>query len=272
MATLSPAPRQPAHETHCPGAGAFHEPAASPAGRRIPVWRRAKSSLITPIWSGITCARRARSHRCFFSAASRWTAFSCDRGGSAHGRRIAPSIPRTIASSKAGRSPPDRPRIAVLSPYVPVSALARRRGAHLSSAARGRVASTTSSSSPFRTARPTPITPSCRSSAPASCWSTRRAIASRAGPRWPRPKSMSSIRRPCDGPSPTCAANSASTWCRSSTLTWPAYGGDILVEHDVTFDLYRQVFRRRSLAGRPVESSALATLRAHRGAALHPRS
>ena len=50
-------------------------------------------------------------------------------------------------------------------------------------------------------------------------------------------------------PSPKSAAPSVSNCCKWNTRTWPPYGGDILVEHDVTFDLFGQIARReRTLA------------------------
>ena len=50
-----------------------------------------------------------------------------------------------------------------------------------------------------------------------------------------------------------------------------AYGGDVLVEHDVTFDLFGQVAAPRAKPGRMVELLPLAPLRDARGRALPPR-
>ena len=84
----------------------------------------------------------------------------------------------------------------------------------------------------------------CSSSARAWCWSKSRAIASRAGARCCRPRCTSSARPPC---SRRIAEERRAFGFETLQVEYTQlaeYGGDILVEHDVTFDLFAQIARR----------------------------
>ncbi len=161
--------------------------------------------------------------------------------------RSRPRIPR---ASKAAPARPERRRVAVLSPYFPYP-LAHGGAVRIYHLLREIAREFDVELFAFTDdAGQEPDTPPrCWSSAPAWCWWTSRAIASRAGPRCCRPKCTSSARPPCARRSPKSAAPSASSCCRWNTRNSAPYGGDILVEHDVTFDLFGQIARReRTLA------------------------
>ncbi len=104
----------PASPTHC-------------AARRT-AWPRTKSSPTTRAWSAIICA--SICPRCSSGAASRSTASTCARGGGPGSGAITPSFRRLSRGRRPrlhSRPPPCRRALALL----PLSARARRRGAHL---------------------------------------------------------------------------------------------------------------------------------------------
>ena len=68
-----------------------------------------------------------------------------------------------------------------------------------------------------------------------------RAIASRAGPPCCLRKCMNSVPEPCSPRSGASAASTKSKRVQVEYTMLAPYAGDVLVEHDVTFELYRQV-------------------------------
>ena len=161
--------------------------------------------------------------------------------------RSSPWCRWAIGGSKAAPALPDRRRVAVLSPYFPyplshggavriynlLREMAREFDVELFAFTDGE-----------RGTRRR-----CWSSARGWCWWKSRAIASRAGPRCCRPRCTSSVRPPCGTRSTKSASRSATRRLQVEYTQLAEYGGDILVEHDVTFDLFGQIARRdRTLA------------------------
>ena len=100
---LAPVMLTPAGPAHC-------------AARRI-AWRRAKFWPTIRAWSGITCA--AIWLRSCSGAECRSTAFIFGRGGGLGRSASAPPCRKAIAWWKGRACTPERPRVAVLSPYFP---------------------------------------------------------------------------------------------------------------------------------------------------------
>ena len=165
-----------------------------------------------------------------------------------------PKRERSVTPERLSRA--GRPRLLAGTPprggaLALFSVPARRTAARCASSiccARWRASSTWSfspSPMPMKSRKPR----RCWSFARASCWWRSRATASRAGPRWRRPKCTSFVHPPCARPSPKSAARSAFELLQVEYTHLAEYGGDILVEHDVTFDLFGQIARReRTLA------------------------
>ena len=223
--------------------------AASPAHCAAPriAWRRAKSWPTIRAWSATTCGSIWR--RSFSGAACRSTASTSGPGGGPGRSANAPSRRTATACWKAAPCSPERRRVAVLSPYFPfplshggavrifhlLRETAREFDVELFAFTDGDEEPETAPVLEFCArvvlVRKPPI--------------PRAALVHRSAAR----SSRVSLARHATRPSPRSAPRSASSRCKWNTPTSAAYGGDILVEHDVTFDLFGQIARReRTLA------------------------
>src|ERR1022692_453929 len=211
-------------------------------GARRTGWPRTKFWPTTRGWSAITCASTCPPFSS--GAVCRWTAFICARGGGRGRSASVPWCPRAIVWWRAARAP----RGAAAWPCSRRTSLFPWRMA-------ARCASTTFCarwrSSSISSCSPSPMRAwnwrRCWSFARAWCWWKSPAIASRAGVRCCRPRFTSS--RP---PAMKQAIIEERRAFAFETLQveytqLAEYGaessGDILVEHDVTSDLFTQIAR-----------------------------
>ena len=254
---------------HRPRAGdARRASRARCAAPRI-AWRRAKFWPTIRAWSATICGSDLASF--LF-----WRGVPLDRIYLRPWWWPWPKRERSVTSrglSRAGRprllagAPPRGRALALL----PLSALARRRGAHLSTCCARSRANSISSCSPSPTARPS------RRAAPVLEFCARVVLVRKPRYREPRwstllPPEVHEFRSPAMQQrhrrgAPRFRFRAAAGGVHATGR----YGGDILVEHDVTFDLFAQIARRERTSRRLVGLVPLAPLRNPRRARRYRR-
>ena len=237
------APRAPALP-HRPGARDAHAPAQRLAPRRVSAGAAQDPGLQLapgapppapqPGLVPVLARRAARPHL----SAPLVVAVAAARAHAGH--------PRAIAFSKAAPARPSAAAWPCSRPISPTRSLTAARCASTTCCARSRANSTSSCSpSPMTAAGCPTADPAAGILRPRGAGRTSRATASRAGPRCCRPRCTNSalpaMRR--------AIADERRAFgfelLQVEYTQLARYAGDILVEHDVTFDLFGQIARRK---------------------------